>query len=187
MSTLSDDLEILEQMTTGMRDYLSSGSIYNKKIDRELMYLTLGGYLLRRHRLAALRDRLDAGQQARLSAALEKFELLQRVHGGDIARKAQQELQARLREWEQALTELFDGRPSLAIYRNDVEKRAMIEALVAELEPAGSLLKPELLSRRDRLDQRLRSRWQAGEFLWPAAYQAAYPPETFWWLYGEPV
>lgn len=187
MSTLADDLEILEQMTAGMRDYLSSGSIYGKKIDRDLMTLTLGGYWLRRHRLEALRDRLHAGQQTRLTAALEKFDLLRRVHAADIAGKAQQELSARLREWEQALAELFDGRPSLAIYRNDVEKRAMIEALFAELNHEGTLLKPELPSRRDRLDQRLRGHWQTGAFLWPAEYAAAYPPERFWWLYGEPV
>ena len=36
------------------------------------------------------------------------------------------------------------------------------------------------------LDTRLRGRWQPGDFVWPAAWEPAYPREVYWWLYGSP-
>lgn len=184
--SLAVDLEIVEQMVAGMRDYLSSGSIYSKKIDYNLMYLTLGGYLMRQQRLAELDHTLDASQQVRLRNAAERFDLIRRTQLSAFEKKASQELQARLGEWERALRELFDDRrPSMAFYRNDVEKRVMIQALINALEAESASIKPEILGKLERLDGQLRARWQTGAFIWPTEFEAAYPADDYWWLYGE--
>lgn len=184
--SLAVDLEIVEQMAAGMRDYLSSGSVYNKKIDYGLMYLTLGGYLMRQQRLMALISQLDAAQQTRLREAVERFDLVRRTQLGAFEQKATQELHARLREWERSLKELLDDRqPSMAFYRNDVEKRVMIDALVEALQAESVAIKPELPGKIERLDETLKRRWQSGAFVWPAQFEAAYPADDYWWLYGE--
>ena len=184
--SLAVDLEIVEQMVAGMRDYLSSGSVYSKKIDYNLMYLTLGGYLMRQQRLTELDSTLDASQQVRLRNVAERFDLIRRTQLSAFEKKAGQELQARLGEWERALRELFDdGRPSMAYYRNDVEKRVMIQALIDTLEAESADIKPEVLGKLERLDGQLRARWRSGAFIWPAEFEAAYPVDDYWWLYGE--
>lgn len=184
--SLAVDLEIVEQMVAGMRDYLSSGSVYSKKIDYNLMYLTLGGYLMRQQRLTELDSALDASQQVRLRNAAERFDLIRRTQLSAFEKKAGQELQARLGEWERALRELFDdGQPSMAFYRNDVEKRVVIQALIDALEAESASIKPEILGKLERLDGQLRARWQPGAFIWPAEFAAAYPADDYWWLYGE--
>ena len=93
--SLAVDLEIVEQMVAGMRDYLSSGSVYSKKIDYNLMYLTLGGYLMRQQRLTELDSTLDASQQVRLRNVAERFDVIRRTQLGAFEKKAGQELKAR--------------------------------------------------------------------------------------------
>lgn len=183
---LVTDLKIVEQMMAGMRDYLNSKSVYSKKIDHNLMYITLGGYLMRQQRLTTLISDLDPAQQTRLREVVEKFDLIRRTQPSVFEKKATQELQARLREWERAMRELFDdGRPSMAFYRNDVEKRVMIKALLNALKTDATLIKPEILGKLDRLDKQLRTRWRSGSFIWPTEFEAAYPLDDYWWLHGE--
>ncbi|MCB0193399.1 MAG: hypothetical protein KDJ65_15740 [Anaerolineae bacterium] len=187
-TSLATDLKVAEQMVAGMSDYLNSGSVYSKKIDHDLMYLTLGGYLIRQHQLTALTDALDPAQKARLRNVVENFETIRRTQAGAFEKKANQELQARLREWERSLKELLDDRrPSMAFYRNDVEKRVMIATLLDALQADSALLKPEIPNQIERLDKQLRSRWRSGSFIWPPQLEAAYPTDDYWWLYGELV
>ncbi|MCB0209637.1 MAG: hypothetical protein KDJ52_09915 [Anaerolineae bacterium] len=185
-TSLATDLKVVEQMVAGMSDYLNSGSVYSKKIDHDLMYLTLGGYLIRQHQLMALTDALDSSQQARLRKVVEDFETICRTQAGAFEKKANQELQARLREWERSLRELLDDRqPSMAFYRNDIEKRVMISALLDAIQAESALLKPELPNQIERLDRQLRSRWRSGSFIWPPQLESAYPADDYWWLYGQ--
>lgn len=186
--SLATNLEVVEQMIAGMRDYLTSGSVYSKKIDHDLMYLTLGGYLMRQHQLTALINALDPAQQARLREAVESFDLIRRTQPDAIEKKVNKELRSRLREWERSLKEFLDDRqPSMAFYRNDVEKRVMIAALINALQADSALIEPELLGQLERLDRRLRTRWQSGSFIWSPQFEAAYPVDDYWWLYGELV
>ena len=183
---LATDLKIVEQMMAGMRDYLNSKSVYSKKIDHNLMYITLGGYLMRQQRLTALINNLAPTQQAQLREAVEKFALICRTQPSVFEKKAVQELEARLREWERAMRELFeDGRPSMAFYRNDVEKRVMIKALLDALETDATLIKSEIIGKLERLDKQLRTQWHSGSFIWLTEFEAAYPIDNYWWLYGK--
>jgi hypothetical protein len=43
-----------------------------------------------------------------------------------------------------------------------------------------------VLPRIDQIDAYLRVRWEPGAFVWDEAWQPAYPPEPYWWLYGRP-
>jgi hypothetical protein len=184
---LVDDLSILEAMAAKMAEYLSRDELFWRKIDSDPVQPTLGGYLMRQHRLQVLSDTLlDDGQRRRLAAAVARFEQAVSEQPGRLAARERQELEARLRQWETALKELLDDEaPALAYYRADVETRVIIAVLLVALQQRSGWVEPAVTDRLARLDQLLRQRWQPGEFVWPAEWQPAYPHSEYWWLYGR--
>lgn len=184
---LGRDLKILEAMAAKMKDYLNSDELFWPKIDSDPVQPTLGGYLMRQHRLRVLQDLvLDDAQRKRLEAAITKFNQAILQTKGRFEEKAARELEARLRQWDTALEELLqDDPPSLAYYQADVETRAMIAALIDELRNFPAQFSSENVERLDKLDHRLRQRWQPGEFIWPEIWKPAYPKAAYWWLYGQ--
>jgi len=106
MDKLKRDLIILEAMAAEMDEYLSNQGLFWPMSDSSLPRLTLGGYLMRQHRLNALRQLLDAAEKTRLDAAEEQFKaaLVEKVVVSE--KKAHEELQARLRQWSEYLKEL---------------------------------------------------------------------------------
>ena len=185
---LRRDLEILEAMAAGMGDYLLTQTLW-QTIQPQMPQLTLGGYLMRQHRLQALRDSLlDSAEQERLARAVAQFEQALVGKGSYFEKKAGRELEARLRQWEAYLRDLAqDPADQADFYGARVEVRAMIAALVDGLTAGHHRLETAWLAKRDALDEQLRQQWAAGPFVWPAEWQPAYPPEVYWWLYGAPA
>jgi hypothetical protein len=60
---------ILEEMVIKLEPYLMSDAIRWKIAGRDKPEMSIGGCLMRQHRLEALRDRLHKEEQARLDAA----------------------------------------------------------------------------------------------------------------------
>lgn len=185
---LITDLTILEAMAAGMNDYLMSKTLW-QTIQIGMPQLTLGGYLMRQHRLLALSDvLLNEAERARLKEAVSQFD--QALSGKEtyFEKKAQRELEARLRQWDEYLRELErENVDSAAYYPTTVETRAMIEAIIDKLQADLSPLAPDLQSKMVQLDDKLRQRWVSGEFVWPSEWQPAYPRDRYWWLYGRPT
>ena len=94
---LKRDLAILEVMAAEMDEYLINTSLFWPLPDTSMPRLTLGGYLMRQHRLVRLRDLLGEDEQARLDQAISQYnqalvEKVVRFEG-----RAHEELHARLR------------------------------------------------------------------------------------------
>lgn len=183
---LLKDLRILEEMAAEMKDYLVSSQLFWPKIDHKLVQPTIGGFRLRQHRLEALPDTwLSEEEQKRLSESIVLFDDACVDQSRDYELKFSRELAARLRQWAQVLEELLnDEAPSLAYYQTDVEVRAIIEVLVDYLPPRPTQEEEFDLAEIGVLDQKLKQRWESGEFIWPVVWQPAYPLPTYWWLYG---
>jgi len=184
---LRGDLRILEAMAAEMDDYLRDGNLFWPLGDSTLPRLTLGGYLMRQHRLLALRRQLSAADRQRLDAAEAQFEqaLVEKVVVFET--KAHEEIRARLRQWNEYLKELRD--PSLAAgdyYSSAVETRAMLAALLNKLESPPYRLDRRVLNELASFDRVLANFWEAGEFIWPEEWEDAYPRQRYWWLYGRP-
>ena len=62
----------------------------------------------------------------------------------------------------------------------------MLAALIDQLGTPPFRLEPRVPEELDLLDKRLRGSFQPGPFVWPDAWQPAYPSDVFWWLYGTP-
>ena len=184
---LAQDLAILEAMASEMEDYLKSDVLFWRMMKGNMPMLTLGGYLLREHRLLPLRHLLDESQQARLDAAVTQFNqaLVERIVR--FEQKAHQELEARIRQWSEYLRDLEGNSKAAAVnYETAAETRTMIAVLIDRLQMSPYQLNPRVEEQVDLADRNLRRRWQPGDFIWPDEWQPAYPETEYWWLYGKP-
>jgi hypothetical protein len=101
--------------------------------------------------------------------------------------RAHDELHARLREW----TNYLRGLPSRSaaqpeIYAYVADTRVVIGVLMDKLREAPYQLQSNIPADVAALDRRLRSCWDDGPFIWPAAWAPAYPAAEHWYLYGGP-
>jgi hypothetical protein len=181
------DLKIIEDMAAEMGDYLVSTQLFWPKIDHKLVQPTIGGFWVRQHRLQVLKGTLlDAAGQERLDQTIQLFEEACTKQSRHFEQKVSRELEARVRQWAEDLDELLaDEPPSMAYYRSDVEVRAIIDAMLDHLDSLPTEAKVSVLREIGRLDHQLEKRWAAGEFIWPAGWEAAYPRQRYWWLYGQ--
>ena len=179
---LRQDLEILTAMAAGMSQYLLSKTMF-QMLQRNMPQLTLGGYLMRQHRLLALQDiALAEVEQNKLAQAIDLFEQALVGKGAYFEQKCQRELDSRLRQWGEYLNEVErDQSGNADFYPARVEIRAMITTLCNALPVPTS----NSMTRLVALDDRLGQIWRAGQFVWPSTWQPVYPSDTFWWLYGS--
>jgi len=184
---LGQDVAVLSAMAEQMPQYLDSDILFWPAPRGGMPALTLGGYLLREHRLQALAGLLTAEQQVEVSGALTRFNQALADRVVRFEKKAHHELEARLRQWEEYLKDMDRGTfDRSSNYATTVETRAIIQALLNRLgmPPYRTEDRPE--QHLATLDTRLRGRWQPGDFVWPAAWEPAYPRAEYWWLYGSP-
>ena len=184
---LGQDAAVLSAMAEQMPEYLDSDILFWPAPRGGMPALTLGGYLLREHRLLALAGLLTVEQQMEVNEALTRFNQALANRVVRFEKKAHHELEARLRQWEEYLKDMDRGTfDRSSNYATAVETRAIIQALLNRLgmPPYRTEARPE--QHLATLDTRLRGRWQPGDFVWPAAWEPAYPREAYWWLYGSP-
>lgn len=184
---LKQDIIILEAMVVEIEEYLMSDVLFWPLMKSSLPRLTLGGYLMRQHRLAALGELLDEDEEQRLQEAMDQFNeaLVERVVR--FEEKAHVELRARLRQWSEYLKDLKrESSGYRQNYATAVEIRAMIEALLDKLKMPPYRLQEKILEQLIVYDRVLSSAWRSGDFVWPEEWKPAYPKETYWWLYGTP-
>ncbi len=184
---LAQDLAILQEMAGQMEAYLMSETLFWSMQYSNMPKLTLGGYWLRQHRLTTLHTLLTSEQRAELSAAIKTFETAVSKWVVRTEQRAHTELEARIRQWSEYLRDVAgDGAAATANYGARVEVRAIMAALVNEMQQPPYKLNPSLVETVRQQDKALQARWQSGPFVWPEAWQPAYPQPEFWWLYGRP-
>lgn len=182
---LLKDLTIFEEMALDMGEYLKSESLYWTMARGDMPRLTIGGYLMRQHRLSALRSSLPAGEQDRLDAAINTFDRVLVDQLVRFERRAHRELHTFLGEWVGHLRDWTRYKmPDIAAYANAVDTRVVITATVDKLREHPYQLDQRILEEMDVLDRKLLGRWQTGEFVWASVWQPAYPKKEYWWLYG---
>ena len=184
---LRQDLEILAAMAEEMDSYLRSEVLFWPMTKAAMPRLTLGGYLMRQHRLTALQRLLTEEEQNRLQAVIKQFNMALVEKIVRFEQRAHQELEARLRQWGEYLNDLArESGGSGAYYATAVEPRAMVAALINKLQLPPYQLEERIPQQVAMHDNNLRRRWQSGEFVWPEEWQPAYPKGEYWWLYGRP-
>lgn len=186
LKKLQKDLDIAEQMVNSMEDYLRMDTLFGK-MPPSMPALTLGGYLMRQHRLLELHKALPEVDRQRLATLVERFNNLVATRIVQTEEKAHKELGARLRQWEETIRDLRrDLRGNASFYHTAVEARAMISALLEMLDDPPFELRDDISERLETLDSGLKALWQTGNLIWPEEWEPAYPQSDYWYLYGEP-
>ena len=184
---LERDLTILEEMVVEIDGYLMSEATHWIMARGDMPKLTIGGCLMRQHRLSVVRDQLEPAEQVRLDTILERLEEALKEKVVRFEDKGHQEVHGRLSEWTGYLRDLTSRMATEAeYYASVVDTRVVITALLNKLRLPPYQLNPHVPNEVDQLDGHLRSRWHSGEFVWPAVWQPAYPADEYWWLYGRP-
>ena len=186
LQKLQQDLEIIVAMAAQMEAYLPSDVLFWPCTLSSMPRLTLGGYLMRQHRLVALFDLLTQAQQNQLQAAMTEYHTALEDRTVIFEQKAHKELDSRLRQWSEHLRDMRADRGRAVNYATAAETRVMIEVIARQLQKYPYQLNPEFGYRLKNIDAGLLAHWQKGAFVWPDEWQSAYPPTEFWWLYGEP-
>jgi hypothetical protein len=185
--TAQRDLEIYAEMVAEMDEYLMSESTRWKMKKGDMPKLTVGGCLMRHHRLPVVRSQLGIAAQKRLDIARQSFikALADNVVG--FENKMHQELHARLSDWSSYLRHMVSRMVAdVAYYASVVDTRVVIQAMIDELQKSVYHFDKRILEQVTTLDNNLQGRWQIDEFVWAEVWQPAYPPEKYWWLYGHP-
>lgn len=188
------DLIVLTAMADQITSYLIEGELFwplSGRLPGGMPHLTIGGFLLRQHRLTALRARLDDRQQARLDAALAAFRAARmewRIHYfNKIVREWEMRvnlLQQFLNDCEaQEAANCFENWPTTARHRT------ILHHLQEALQEGGEGPSDQQRAELERLDGGLRrylAQGEAGRFLWGADLAAVYPRNPYWWLWVVP-
>jgi hypothetical protein len=140
---------------------------------------------MRQHRLLVLSALLSDEEQVVVDTAVTQFNQALAEKIVRLEQKAHQELEARIRQWAEYLKDFrWERGAALAGYASAVETRVMMTAVTDKLQLPPYQLNPRITEQIALLDGILRSRWRSGPFLWPEAWQRAYPQADYWYLYG---
>ncbi len=187
VNKLVQDLDILKAMVEELTNYLDSEVLFWPMFKASYPKMTLGGYFMRQRRLQRLSYLLGESDQAALEAYVNQFSELTFDKKAQLKEKALRELEARVNQWEQNLSDYFEsGVIEREFYKTDAEVRTMIADLIFELEIDLTHADRHLLFKIDSLDHELMENWQAGDFIWPEEWIPVYGKEDYWWLYGVP-
>lgn len=187
---LERDLLVVEASAANLKDNLLENSVYwTLRAPRPSHYIlpkgTLGGLLMRLHRLAALEEQLTPEQRARLYEADTAVREGLQTWAAQAERMALREIKARLGAWAVFLQEA-EGDPARyeSEYPTQVESRVALDFL---LDYTGEAAGAEMRSHVATADSLLRSISAMSPFVWDEALIPAYPRSRFWWLYVLPI
>jgi len=175
MSSAEKDRAYLEAGIPEFQDYLLSDELFWPITARgyDLPRLTIGGLLLAMARLQARGVKIES-----LSAQLEAVRSKWRVAWET---KAGRGVQTRMRLWGNYLADYRQNPEGFAdAYPHEVRNRVMLHLLLAEI-PTPPNEQKEL----PQLDSLIRINLMAGDFIWEADLQPGFPPEVYWYLYGN--
>jgi hypothetical protein len=174
------DLLVLKSMTADLEAYLLAETLFwQMGGPSDFPALSLGGYWLARTRLESL-----PGQQPERDALNQRGDTILAKWAVAAENKAARELRSRLNLWRAYLEECRDApRACAERYRNDVAQRVMAALLLRRFPRLADSAEAQRLP---PLDAQLRARFKPGAFVWSAELMPAFPPDEFWFLYGQP-
>ena len=177
------DVRAAEAMAERLVPYIYEAELYGP-MPGSLPKLTVGGLLMRLHRLSIIADILKPEQREAVKRARAQLEKVRKQWPVAYEGKLLQELKARFTSMEQMISECAEsGRVCAEIYPSGIEKRVITEVLKDEAESLA-IMTSEARAILIRIDTRIRQVVKPnGEFLWDPRLEPAYSRDKFWFLY----
>src|SRR5258708_3550888 len=176
------DVRIADAMASRLKPYVYENELYGL-MPNDYPKLTLGGLLMRLHRLKALSNLLTPKQNELRQAAQAKHDEILRDWRVAYEGKIKREFQARLVSLNGLLDEC-NGNPDRCAenYPLLAETRAMTAALAVEAE-ALNIYSTDMKNGLGAADNKIRRFTEHGGFIWDEQLRGAYPEKKFWFLY----
>jgi hypothetical protein len=147
--------------------------------------LTVGGFLLRVHRLDGRRGLLNPVREQRLDAALKSFQDVTQEWSVHTEKRIRRELRSRINSWQWFVDDCqANKRSCITYYATEAELRTLIEHIFEFGHSFRNM--DDLQARLVKLDALFRLWFKPGSFIWRGDLEQIYPQERFWWLYGLP-
>ncbi len=182
--SIENDVRALSAMAAGLVPYVYEAELYGP-LPGTLPRLTVGGFLMRLHRLDVIKALLTPDQQKILETAHEKFEAMRKEWPVAYEGKLERELGARLQALGQTVRDCAaEPRRCAEIYPSEVEKRVIVESLQDALA-AQNVLSAQQSALIKATDNQLHGYTQPSDFIWDARLKPAYPAEKYWFLYAS--
>ena len=186
MSSFDYDFRYLQAGLEDLEQYLLSGEIFwnlttpAPRGEPEYPRLTLGSLLLARARLEA--RQLTIAQQAQVADVILHVDAVRTRWRVAWEQKAQRSFGVRLRMWRDFIEEYRES-PGANVdrYSYEVRLRVMLH-LLREESHLQNKAEVDLLN---SLDAYLKVNLNPGKFIWESEIQAGFPPDVYWYLYGN--
>jgi len=186
MTTIEYDLIFVRTGVEVLEAYLLADDLYWSTGARspagEPAYpqLTLGSLLLAIQRLHG--RPLAAKQETDLVLFEHRLNEIQTRWRVAWERKSEREISARLKLWRDFLED-YRSNPENHTdrYAYEVNRRVMLELLI----PFATNLPTAELDMLSGLDQLLHAVFVPGDFIWDAELVNSFPPQPYWYLYGN--
>lgn len=144
--------------------------------------LTLGGLLLTQAKVGALVSSLSPAGQTELAQIDQLIGATRLRWRANWEKKAEREVQTRINHWARTVNER-----SAEDYHTAVVPRVMLELLLNDFGGKANQKLANHRARLDALDTLLRGRFSPGAMVLGAGLEQAFPPDTYWFLYGRPA
>lgn len=179
---LDRDVRTVDAMASRLTPYVYEDELYGQ-MPGNLPKLTVGGLLMRLHRLNAIRNSLSPDQQQMLTNAQNKLNDVRRDWRVAYEGKIKREFNARITSLNQFLNESIDN-PKLfgENFAAEAEKRAIVQALMDEAASINFMV-DEMRGAVTTLDNKLHRYLEQGDFIWDGRLKSAYPQDKYWFLY----
>ncbi|MFP4322282.1 MAG: hypothetical protein ACLFTK_07505 [Anaerolineales bacterium] len=184
----AQDLRTLRLMVNHFEPYIYEQPIYGG-LGANQPRLTIGGILLRVHRLDELQRDLPTEQRGTFQMAKMAFAAKRNTWKLHYRDKLFREMRARLAQMETYLEDAADDLEAAeADYPPEAVRRTMLQHLMDEahtqdVNTNGLNHRLEYIDRA--LDHLLHD--EPDDFLWSDDLRRAYPAEDYWWLYRTPA
>lgn len=171
---------VARAMLNELEAYLKSDVLFwqvdANELGSRMPQLTLGGLL-------ESLLRAQAAGVASVESMRAQLESIKRRHMVRYLDRAEKEMGSRLNLWSAYLDDYARDRDAADYYPNEVRTRLKIDLLLGEMEAERHGAQAQV--RIDMLDQRLRSVFVPGEFVWDERLAVLLPEDRYWWLYGR--
>jgi hypothetical protein len=190
MIDLERDLRIASAMAGDLKAYLLSDTLYWSMSDAGPASFpyplgTVGGLVLRLHKLETARDQLSSGQVARFQQASDTARDMLAAWIVQREQKVEREIKARLQTWSAFFDDLStDLNRFPSEYPTQVEGHVIMTLLFPLAGKAAD--GKGYAIRLANLDERLKAITSSGDFVWDPIFAPGFPRAEHWWLYVRP-
>ena len=182
--SLIHDHTTFKLMAAELADYLMSDVLFwQMQAPGDAPKLSLGLLLLTRAHLEAARGELSPALLAEVEQANRDTDMALVKWPVAAEKKALQELRSRINLWKAFWDDyLEDPYAHAHSYSDEITQRVIAALLLQRFPGLADSFEAKRLA---PLDAQLRGLLKSGAFVWPEEFQAVFPQDEFWFLYGR--